>query len=51
MIAPAGIAVLVGPDREHEVTNAIVHGLARFRAPDGSYRLQNTYRSLIARAR
>jgi SAM-dependent methyltransferase len=51
LIAPAGIAVLIGPDREQEVKDAIVHGLARFRAPDGSYRLQNTYRSLIARAR
>ena len=51
LIAPAGIAVLIGPDREQEVKDAIVRGLARFRAPDGSYRLQNTYRSLIARAR
>ncbi len=51
LIAPAGIAVLVGPEREQEVKDAIVRGLARFRGPDGSYRLQNTYRSLIARAR
>ena len=51
LIAPAGIAVLVGPDREPEVKEAIVRGLARFREADGSYRLQNTYRSLIARAR
>ena len=51
LIAPAGIAVLIGPDREQEVKDAIVRGLARFRGPDGSYRLQNTYRSLIARAR
>jgi len=51
LIAPAGIAVLVGLDREHEVKDAIVRGLARFRGPDGSYRLQNTYRSLIARSR
>jgi SAM-dependent methyltransferase len=51
LIAPAGIAVLIGPDREQEVKDAIVRGLASFRGPDGSYRLQNTYRSLIARAR
>ena len=51
LIAPAGIAVLIGPDREQEVKDAIVRGLAGFRGPDGSYRLQNTYRSLIARAR
>jgi len=51
LIAPAGIAVLIGPDREQEVKDAIVRGLARFRRPDGSYRLQNTYRTLIARAR
>jgi SAM-dependent methyltransferase len=51
LLAPAGIAVLVGPDREREVKDAIVAGLARFRASDGSYRLQNRYHSLIARAR
>jgi SAM-dependent methyltransferase len=51
LIAPAGFAVLIGADREQEVKDAIVRGLARFRRPDGSYRLQNTYRSLIARAR
>ena len=50
LVAPAGIAVLVGPDREQEVKDAIVRGLARFRDSDGGYRLQNTYRSLIARA-
>ena len=50
LVAPAGIAVLVGADREQEVKDAIVRGLAGFRDPDGSYRLQNTYRSLIARA-
>ena len=51
LVAPAGIAVLVGPDREQEVKDAIVRGLARYRGPDGSYRLQNTFHSLIARAR
>jgi SAM-dependent methyltransferase len=51
LIAPAGIAVLVGPDHENEVKDAIVDGLATHRAPDGSYRLLNTFHSLIARAR
>jgi SAM-dependent methyltransferase len=51
LVAPAGIAVLVGPDREDEVKDAIVSGLATHRAPDGSYRLRNTFHALIARAR
>ncbi len=51
LVAPAGIAVLVGPDREEAVQDAIVEGLATHRAPDGSYRLRNTFHSLIARAR
>jgi SAM-dependent methyltransferase len=51
LVAPAGIAVLVGPDREQELEDAIVSGLAAHRAPDGSYRLQNAFHGLIARAR
>jgi SAM-dependent methyltransferase len=51
LVAPAGIAVLVGPDREDEVKDAIVSGLASHRSADGSYRLQNTFHSLIAHAR
>jgi SAM-dependent methyltransferase len=51
LVAPAGIAVLVGADRERELGDAIVDGLAPHRAPDGSYRLRNTFHSLIARAR
>jgi SAM-dependent methyltransferase len=51
MVAPAGLALLVGPDREDEVKDAIEHGLAPYRSDDGSYRLQNTFHSLIARAR
>jgi SAM-dependent methyltransferase len=50
LVAPAGIAVLVGPDRDQEVKDAISAGLARHRAPDGSYRLDNAYHYLIARA-
>jgi len=51
LVAPAGIAVLVGPEREQEVKDAIVDGLAPYRTPDGGYRLQNAFHSLIARAR
>jgi SAM-dependent methyltransferase len=50
LMAPAGIAVLVGPEREAEVRTAIVEGLAPFRTEHGSYRLQNQFRCLIARA-
>jgi SAM-dependent methyltransferase len=50
LMAPAGIAVLVGPEREAEVRTAIVEGLAPFRTEHASYRLQNQFRCLIARA-
>jgi SAM-dependent methyltransferase len=50
LLAPAGLAVLAGPDREEEVKAAIVAGLARHRAADGSYRLENEFHFLIARA-
>ena len=50
LVAPAGVAVLVGPEREEAIKGAIVDGLARFRTADGSYRLENEYRYLIARA-
>jgi SAM-dependent methyltransferase len=50
LIAPAGLALLVGPEREQEFKDAIVAGLAPFRAADGSYRLRNTHHALIARA-
>jgi SAM-dependent methyltransferase len=50
LVAPAGIAVLVGPDHEQELKNAIVAGLASHRTPEGGYRLQNEFHSLIARA-
>ena len=49
LLAPAGFALLVGAEREDEVKKAIVDGLAAFRLPDGSYRLENEYRYLIAR--
>jgi len=50
MISVAGLVVLAGPEREEELRQAIVEGLARFRAANGSYRLENEYRFLIARA-
>jgi len=50
MAAVAGLAVLAGPEREHELETAIVDGLAGYRRGDGSYRLSNEYRFLIARS-
>jgi SAM-dependent methyltransferase len=49
LVAPAGIAALVGPDREEEVKDAISAGLAPHRTAAGSYRLHNTFHYLIAR--
>jgi hypothetical protein len=49
MLAVAGLAVLVGPEREEELEQAIVDGLAPFRTADGAYRLSNEYHFLIAR--
>ena len=51
LVAVAGLAVLAGPEREHELKTAIVDGLASYRRADGSYRLSNEYHYLIARAR
>ena len=50
LVAPAGIAVVVGPEREGAIKAAIVEGLAEYRTDEGSYRLDNEYRYLIARA-
>jgi SAM-dependent methyltransferase len=50
LVAVAGLATLVGPEREHELTTAIVEGLAPYRRADGSYRLSNEYHYLVARA-
>jgi SAM-dependent methyltransferase len=50
LVAPAGVAILVGPEREADVRAAFAEGLAQHRAPDGSYRLDNEYRYVIARA-
>lgn len=50
MVAVAGLAVLAGAEREEELMRAVVAGLAPYRRADGSYRLANEYRILIARA-
>ena len=50
LVAPAGIGALVGPEREDEVKDAIVAGLAPYRTAHGGYCLQNTFHALIARA-
>jgi SAM-dependent methyltransferase len=50
MVAPAGVAALVGPSREDELKAAIVEGLAPCRTTEGRYRLRNEYHYLIARA-
>lgn len=50
LVAVAGLAVLAGPEREDELRQAIVDGLAPYRTADGSYRLENEYRFLVARA-
>jgi SAM-dependent methyltransferase len=50
MVAVAGLAVLAGPEREDELRQAIVDGLAPYRGADGVYRLSNEFRLLFARA-
>jgi SAM-dependent methyltransferase len=50
LVAPAGLALLAGPEREDEIKAAIVEGLESFRTADGSYVLDNEYRYLVARA-
>jgi SAM-dependent methyltransferase len=49
MMAPAGIAELVGPEGEPAVKADIVEALAPYRTSGGGYRLENEYRYLIAR--
>lgn len=49
LVAPAGVALQVGPEREGAIKDAIVEGLADHRQEDGSYRLENEYRYLVAR--
>jgi SAM-dependent methyltransferase len=50
LMAPMGLAELVGPEREQGVRREIVEALAPYRRPDGSYRLRNEFHFLIGRA-
>jgi SAM-dependent methyltransferase len=50
LLAVAGLALVAGPAREQELKTAIIDGLAAYRQADGSYRLDNEYHYLIARA-
>jgi len=50
LVAVAGLAVIVGPDREEEFKRAIVDGLVPYRRSDGRYLLSNEFHFLIARA-
>jgi SAM-dependent methyltransferase len=50
MVAPGGIALAAGPEREPELKAAIVEALASCRREDGSYRIQDEYTLLVARA-
>jgi SAM-dependent methyltransferase len=50
LIAPAGLAMLVGAEREEEFKEALSAGLARYRDAHGGYRLQNEFHFLIAGA-
>jgi SAM-dependent methyltransferase len=50
MVAPAGLAVLVGPEREQAFKDAVAEGLAPYRSPEGAYRLESEFHCLIARA-
>ena len=50
MLAPAGIAKLVGASREDEVGKEIVKALEPYRTPAGAYRLENEWHYLVARA-
>jgi hypothetical protein len=50
LLAPAGLALLVGSEREPEFERALTEGLASYRTTDGGYRLSNEYHCLVARA-
>jgi SAM-dependent methyltransferase len=50
LMAPAGLVLLVGPEREAELKAEIVATMAFCRSADGSYRIENEYRGVLARA-
>jgi SAM-dependent methyltransferase len=49
LVAPAGLVLLAGPEREAELKAEIVAALASCRNVDGSYRIENEYRGVVAR--
>jgi SAM-dependent methyltransferase len=50
LVAAAGVARVVGPEREPEVRDALVAALEPRRHADGSYHLNNTFHYVIAAA-
>jgi hypothetical protein len=50
MLSPAGLAELVGREREDEVRGRIVEALAPCRTREGGYRLENEFHVVIASA-
>jgi SAM-dependent methyltransferase len=50
MLSPGLIVELIGFVGEEPLRSAIVGGLAPYRTPDGGYRLENEWHTLIARA-
>jgi SAM-dependent methyltransferase len=50
MMSAGGFGAIVGPERQDAARDAIVEALAVCRTPDGGYRVDNEWHSLIARA-
>lgn len=50
LMAPMGLAELVGPEREQRVRSEIVSALAAYRTAGGGFRLRNEFHLLVARA-
>jgi hypothetical protein len=50
LLAPAGLAALVGPQREDAVRAQIVDAMQPFRTTGGAYRIQNELHYLVASA-
>lgn len=50
LMSPMGLAELVGPERAQEVRREIVEAFSSHRSEAGSYRLENEFHYLVARA-
>jgi SAM-dependent methyltransferase len=48
MCSAGGAGAMAGPERLGELHAALLEALARFRRPDGSYRLENEWHTVIA---